>query len=686
MTMLGAWVLTYLIHSTLLIGAVAIVVALMRKRPEVASPLWKAALVGGIVTATVQLGLGVQPWGGVTVVATPTASVAPRVGTSEAVVTSPAMSLDFETAAAPTLSVPSDATGRSTVIFSSASVTPTAAAQVAAASPPVTEPVSAPTGSLWPTVLATLLLLGVLLGVLSIVTAVAGLRRRLKGRQPVHDGPLAQLLGRLLDRAETRRTVVLSVAPHVTVPMATGLMRSEIVVPQRVVEQMPAAHQETLLAHELAHVLRRDPAWRVAGLLIERVLFFQPLNRLATRGMAQSAEYLCDDWAASRTRRPLDLARCLTEVAAWCTDARESAMAPAAVGAGPKSILGRRVTRLLETRRGGAATSRRVAVGLAGLAMVAVVAAAPGVATGRPAAVIAADSTPADASVISLSAGGADNEVVIVGVDEEGERTQVVISSEGIEISQGAAAPTPGTSGKTTRRSKREASKARRKSKKKLRKAFRKARKQGKAAPDATDLAGIFPERSDDAEAFELKIVVPADGEPQILFRGGETIRLDELERDVQKQVERALRAHRFPAPPAPPAAPHAHRNVERLQRHAERLQKDAARMEREVERTRRDALRQYRHAQRSAARRAIPDKEMKRALEQAEHQRVQQMRRLEGHLRALERRRVAPAPPALPAPPAPPLRFPHAKPKAPRAPAPPTPPAPPRNADIFSI
>ena len=70
--------------------------------------------------------------------------------------------------------------------------------------------------------------------------------------------------------------------------MAVGVLRPEIVVPGQAVQGLSLAHQESLLAHELAHVLRRDPAWRLVALLVERVLFFQPLNRLASRRVAQS--------------------------------------------------------------------------------------------------------------------------------------------------------------------------------------------------------------------------------------------------------------------------------------------------------------------------------------------------------------------------------------------------------------
>jgi hypothetical protein len=61
---LPAWLLTYAVHSTLLIGAVWLLV----RRGVIAShhlqdTFWKAALVGGLLTATAQTALGIRPAG-----------------------------------------------------------------------------------------------------------------------------------------------------------------------------------------------------------------------------------------------------------------------------------------------------------------------------------------------------------------------------------------------------------------------------------------------------------------------------------------------------------------------------------------------------------------------------------------------------------------------------------------------
>jgi hypothetical protein len=59
-----AWLLTYLMHSTLLIAAVWLTSRRLDHRPAALDALWKTALVGGLVTATLQTASGVSPWGG----------------------------------------------------------------------------------------------------------------------------------------------------------------------------------------------------------------------------------------------------------------------------------------------------------------------------------------------------------------------------------------------------------------------------------------------------------------------------------------------------------------------------------------------------------------------------------------------------------------------------------------------
>ena len=119
-----------------------------------------------------------------------------------------------------------------------------------------------------------------------------------------------------------------------------------IVLPERFLRELDPEQQRAALAHEMAHVVRRDPEWRIAIEILERALFFQPLNRLARARLCDAAEFLCDEWAVQQTQSPLALARCLSVVASWWSPADEL---PAGVSAMARSdsAMVRRVTRIL---------------------------------------------------------------------------------------------------------------------------------------------------------------------------------------------------------------------------------------------------------------------------------------------------------------------------------------------------
>ena len=203
------------------------------------------------------------------------------------------------------------------------------------------------------------------------------LRRLLAGRRAIDAGPASTMLARLMASSGLRRRVRLSATPRVDVPIAVGILRPEIVLPERALVCLEPAALETMLAHELAHLLRRDPAWRLLTGLFGRLLFVQPLNRLAAARLELASEMLCDDWAVERTDKPLALARCLTEVASWvATPLGASVPAMARHGSG----LGRRVRRLVVAEHSpGRRRPERWLLPLGAGVLVLVVFAAPGV-------------------------------------------------------------------------------------------------------------------------------------------------------------------------------------------------------------------------------------------------------------------------------------------------------------------
>jgi beta-lactamase regulating signal transducer with metallopeptidase domain len=337
-----SWLLTYSIHSTLLLGSTWLATRVRGISPSLRDLLWTTALLGGLITSALQVGLEIEPWAGRLWIAAPGISRSePAVAAARVISAGPtheasgAISAAMSAPIEPSLSAPTTE-GEKLLAPPEPSLTLT--------SSPVGE-VSGETRAPWTDlVLASWLIVG-LSGLV-----VLGLQRvrwtlQIGPRRPVTDGFLSTTLLRLARQAGLRRRIRLSTSPRIASPIAIGA--SEICLPVRARTQLTPLQQECMLAHELAHLIRRDPGWLLFAASIERLFFFQPLNRLARRGIQESAEFLCDDLAIQRTGHRRDLATCLGEVAAWSASDPSPHLASAMAESG--STLVRRVERLLET-------------------------------------------------------------------------------------------------------------------------------------------------------------------------------------------------------------------------------------------------------------------------------------------------------------------------------------------------
>ncbi|HET7790857.1 MAG TPA: M56 family metallopeptidase, partial [Gemmatimonadales bacterium] len=358
-TTLFAWLLTYSIHSTVLLGIAWAVTRRARLDPAASDLLWKVALLAGLVTGTIQSRLAIASHTAVTLhVAAMTPGSRPGSAADTALASGtagsrPGLATDTALASGTAGSRPGLATDTAL-----ASATPGSRPGLAARWLP--------------------LVLVLLWGVIALASCLYYVARRLilvgrlADRRAVADGPLATTLAELQRTTGYRRRVELTMARTISSPVALGL--SEICVPELAIE-LGAEQQRSMLAHELAHLARRDSLWLLSASLIERFFFFQPLNRLARRELETTAEYLSDEWAMRKTGSAVSLAKCLATVAEWIQASPLGV--PVAGLAERRSLLVSRIARLLDGKLPASAASRRGWAAVATLAVAATVAAAP---------------------------------------------------------------------------------------------------------------------------------------------------------------------------------------------------------------------------------------------------------------------------------------------------------------------
>jgi beta-lactamase regulating signal transducer with metallopeptidase domain len=404
---MAAWLLTYALHSTVLLCAAALLTARLVRGEAWRETLWKAALLGGIVTASIQsAGWVTGDLGGRELFvlrsapATNAESASPSIASAE--------TTGIGSPAAPSHAGRSDTEARLIDMSPSSftiAETPAVRRSDASRASDAATPQPAPSSG-W--TLLTWAMLAWAAGAAGMLARLAWrqvrLRRLLAGREAVTDPAVLAMLAKLRRNAGIWRPVRLTACPATPTPLALG--GGEICVPPRFLTDLDPEQQRSALAHELAHLARRDPAWHFGIGILESVFFFQPLNRMARARLRDSAEFLCDAWAARQTGSPLGLARCLAEVASWVAPGRHPIPAGTMAMAEGGSPLVQRVQRLTSWRGEPREGSGLVRIAAAALLVGAVAAIAPAVASTRAAG---PESAPA-----GLDAGEADGQEPVI--------------------------------------------------------------------------------------------------------------------------------------------------------------------------------------------------------------------------------------------------------------------------------
>ena len=154
-------------------------------------------------------------------------------------------------------------------------------------------------------------------------------------------GEWQQTVDRLIRRMGIAQSVRLTISALVESPAVIGWLRPVILMPVGALAGLPAEHVEALLAHELAHVWRRDYLVNLAQSVAEAVLFYHPAVWWLSAQIRQERELCCDDLAVAACGDVLTYAHALAELESCRPAHLKTAMA--ANGSG----LAHRIARLL---------------------------------------------------------------------------------------------------------------------------------------------------------------------------------------------------------------------------------------------------------------------------------------------------------------------------------------------------
>lgn len=191
-------------------------------------------------------------------------------------------------------------------------------------------------------------LLGFTLMLGRLVLALRYVRRLRQRVSPVPEA-WQQVLARLITRAGLARPVALRASALVPSPLVIGYLKPVILLPLSVASGLRPAELEMILAHELAHILRRDYLFNFVQTLAETVFFYHPAVWFLATVLHAERENCCDDLAAQLSGNPRQLARALAALAELTADAPPLPRLTLAAGVRRGSLLSR-VRRLAQGR------------------------------------------------------------------------------------------------------------------------------------------------------------------------------------------------------------------------------------------------------------------------------------------------------------------------------------------------
>jgi beta-lactamase regulating signal transducer with metallopeptidase domain len=242
----------------------------------------------------------------------------------------------------------------------------------------------------WSGVLLGIWLTGALAVLAGLLVGLVRLARLITRCLPVRSGPWREIADELTRAYGLRRRVDLLQSGDRSLLVSCGVLRPKILLPAGA-DAWADERRRIILAHELAHVRRRDAAVQLVAELLRACAWFHPLAWVACRRLRQESEYACDDAVLRAGTAGTQYATHLLEVARHAAG-RPRAWASASAIAQP-STLERRIAAMLNHQRNRAPVTRAIsaAAALAAAAVIVPLAAAGVAPPPNPPVAMAAD-------------------------------------------------------------------------------------------------------------------------------------------------------------------------------------------------------------------------------------------------------------------------------------------------------
>jgi len=140
--------------------------------------------------------------------------------------------------------------------------------------------------------------------------------------QKVCDQDLLSYFAKLCQQFGLRRVPNLVLSDKVLSPSVHGIFSPTIVLPSILLRDCSFAQLKLILAHELAHLVRKDLLWNWLLVIGRALFFFHPLIWLAQKEWQLAHEMACDEFVILKTNTPpANYSDVLVKVAEKCRQA-----------------------------------------------------------------------------------------------------------------------------------------------------------------------------------------------------------------------------------------------------------------------------------------------------------------------------------------------------------------------------
>lgn len=205
---------------------------------------------------------------------------------------------------------------------------------------------------------------GVLIVLMVFIKRIRSAARVLRRCRPVTDAATLSVWTQLEREFGLNDRVRLLACEGLSAPACWGVWRPAVIVPVMTRAPIDKGHLRCAIRHELVHLRRRDPLFKVLQTLLTAGFWFNPLVWLYCRALDRDRELSCDALVVRETRKPRTYAMALL---AFCERAAQPARVSQLSGFGSIVRLQRRLEMIARAQTGTPRNRSRLM--LAGMAL-----------------------------------------------------------------------------------------------------------------------------------------------------------------------------------------------------------------------------------------------------------------------------------------------------------------------------